>query len=88
MRKVKDDGEECEMLERAMEYAGMVGVELADMLTAVHKKVRALELQVPNQHMFRGDGLQNFIQDHQDQSLGARGGGPGRHTAGTSQGYG
>ena len=67
VRKVKDDREECEMLERAMEYARVVGVELADMLTAVHEKVWALELWVPAQHTFRGDSLQNFIRDHQDQ---------------------
>ena len=36
-----DDGEEYEGLERAMEYAGVVGAELADMLTAVHEKVKA-----------------------------------------------
>ena len=39
-----DDREENEVLDRAMEYAGAVGVEVMDMLTAVHKKVRALEL--------------------------------------------
>ena len=47
-----------------MEYAGVVRAELADMLTMVHEKVKALEPQVPTQHTFRGDGLQNFIQDH------------------------
>ena len=67
MRKVKGDGEEYEILDRAVEYTGVVGAELADMLTAVHKKVWALEPCVPAQHTFGGDGLQNFIQDHQDQ---------------------
>ena len=66
-RKAEYDREECETLERAMEYAGTVGAELVDMLTAVHKKVQALEPWVPAQHTFGGDGLQNFIHDHQDQ---------------------
>ena len=66
-RKANDDGEEYKGLERAMEYAGVVGIELADMLTLVYKKVQALEPWVPNQHTFRGDGLQNFIRDHQDE---------------------
>ena len=61
------DGEEYEGLERAMEYAGVVGAELADMLTAVHEKVKALEPRVPTQHTFSGDGLQNFIRDHQEE---------------------
>ena len=56
-RKAEDDGEECEALDWAMEYARTVGVEVVDMLAAVHKKVQALEPQVPNQHMFGGDGL-------------------------------
>ena len=38
-RKAKYDREECETLERAMEYARTIGVELADMLTAIHEKV-------------------------------------------------
>ena len=42
-RKADDDGEEYEGLERAMEYAGVVGAELADMLTAVNEKVKAIE---------------------------------------------
>ena len=33
------DGEECEVLDRAMEYARAVGVEVTDMLMAVHEKV-------------------------------------------------
>ena len=44
VRKAKDNREECKVLERAMEYTGTVGVELADMQTAVHEKVQALEL--------------------------------------------
>ena len=39
-----DDGEEDKVLNRAMEYAGVVGVEVVDMLMAVHEKVKALEL--------------------------------------------
>ena len=49
-----------------MEYAGAVGVEVADMLASVNKKVQAIKPHVPAQHTFRGDGLQNFIRDHQD----------------------
>ena len=45
-----------------MEYAGVVGAELADMLTAVNEKVKAIEPRVPAQHTFGGDGLQSFIQ--------------------------
>ena len=63
----KEDGEEHELLDRAMEYAGMVRLEVADMLMMVHEKVRMLEPRVPNQHTFRGDGLQNFIRDHQEE---------------------
>ena len=66
-RKADDDGEEYEGLERAMEYAGVVGAELADMLTAVNEKVKAIEPRVPAQHTFGGDGLQNFIRDHQEE---------------------
>ena len=66
-RKANDNGEEYEGLERAMEYAGVVGAELADMLTAVHEKVKAIEPRVPAQHTFGGDGLQNFIRDHQEE---------------------
>ena len=50
-----------------MEYAGVVGAELADMLTAVNEKVKEIEPQVPAQHTFGGDGLQNFICDHQEE---------------------
>ena len=50
-----------------MEYSRIVGMEVVDMLTSVHKKVRALESRVLTQHMFRGDGLQNFIHNHQDR---------------------
>ena len=42
-RKADDDGEEYEGLERAMEYAGVVGAELADMLTLVHEKVKVIK---------------------------------------------
>ena len=50
-----------------MEYAGVVGAELADMLMVVHEKVKVIEPRVPTQHTFGGDGLQNFIRDHQDE---------------------
>ena len=62
-----DDGEEYKGLERAMEYAGVIRAKLADMLTMVHKKVKAIEPRVPTQHTFSGDGLQNFIHDHQEE---------------------
>ena len=39
-----NDGEENKILDKAMEYAGAVGVEVVDMLTAVHEKVKALGL--------------------------------------------
>ena len=61
-----DNGEEDEVLDRAMEYAGAVGVEVTDMLMSVHEKVKDLELQVPAQNTFGGNGLQTFIRDHQD----------------------
>ena len=67
MRKGEDDGEECEALDWAMEYAGTVGVEVTDMLMTIHEKVHALEPQVPTQHTFGGDDLQNFIRNHQDR---------------------
>ena len=38
-RKAGADGEECEVLDWAMEYAGVVGAELVDMMTLVHEKV-------------------------------------------------
>ena len=61
-----DDGEENEVLDRAMEYTRAIRVEVVDMLMAVHEKVKALEPQVPTQHMFGGNGLQDFIHNHQD----------------------
>ena len=59
------DRENNEVLDRAMEYTGVVGVELADMLASVNLRLLAVKPHVPTQHMFRGDGLQNFIYDHQ-----------------------
>ena len=53
-------------LDRAMEYSGVVRVELADMLASVNLKVEVLVPCVPTQHTFRGGGLQNFIHHHQD----------------------
>ena len=67
MRKAEKDREEDKVLDRAMEYAGVVGVEVTDMLILVNKKVRAIKPRIPAQHMFGGDGLQNFICDHQDR---------------------
>ena len=61
---MEKDGEEDEVLDRAMEYAGVVGVEVANMLVLVNKKVQVIELCVPTQHTFGGNGLQNFICDH------------------------
>ena len=42
MRKAEGDSEESEVLDRAMEYAGVVGVELVDMLVSINLKVKAL----------------------------------------------
>ena len=41
-RSSEKDGEEAEVLDRAIEYAGVVGVELADILVSVNLKVEAL----------------------------------------------
>ena len=65
-RTDKEDGEEHELLDRVMEYAGMGGLEVMDMLMTINEKVHTLEPHVPKQHMFGGDSLQNFIHDHQD----------------------
>ena len=67
--KVRDsamDGENNKVLDRAMEYAGVVGVELVDMLVSVNSKVEDLVPRVPAQHTFGGDRLWNFICDHQN----------------------
>ena len=61
VRKAGADGEECEVLDQAMEYTSTVGVELVDMMMLVHGKVQALEPRVPAQYTFGGNGLQNFI---------------------------
>ena len=63
---MEGDSEENEVLDRAMEYTGVVGVELVDMLVSVNSKVEAIAPHMPMQHMFRGDSLPNFICDHQD----------------------
>ena len=42
-----------------MEYTRVVGVELADMLASINTRVL-------DQYTFSGDGLCQFIQDHQD----------------------
>ena len=47
------------MLDQVMEYTDAVGVELADMLVSIN--VRVLD-----QYMFGGNGLCQFMQDHQD----------------------
>ena len=61
------DRENNEVLDRAMEYTGVVGVELADMLVSINSRLLVIELCMPVQHMFGGDGLQDYIP------LGARG---------------
>ena len=66
VRKVGGDREESKVLDRAMEYARIVGVELVDMLVSINSKVKALAPQVLAQHTFGGDGLWNFICDYQD----------------------
>ena len=50
-----------------MEYAGVVGVELVDMLASINKKVEVIAPHMPTQHTFGRDGLQNFICNHQDR---------------------
>ena len=50
MRTDKEDREEHELLDRVMEYARTVGLEVTDMLMTVHEKVHALEPCVPDQH--------------------------------------
>ena len=49
--------ERNETLNRAMEYAGVVGVELVDMLASINSKVEAIAPCVPTQHTFGRDGL-------------------------------
>ena len=44
----------------------MVGVELVDILVSINPRVEELVPHVPMQHTFRGNGLQNFICNHQD----------------------
>ena len=66
VRNAEVDGEESTTMDRAMEYAGVVGVELADMLASINLKVEVLVPRVPAQHTFGRDRLQNFICDHQD----------------------
>ena len=66
MRGKPRDVERNETLDRAMEYVGVVGIELVDMLVSVNTKVEALVPHVPTQHIFSRDGLQNFIYNHQD----------------------
>ena len=58
-----DNGKENKVLDRVMEYAGAVGVEVTNMLMSVNEKLRNIESWVPAQHTFGGDGLQNFICD-------------------------
>ena len=61
VRRVMDDRKENKVLNRAMEYAGVVGVELADMLVFVNSEVKVIMPHMPMQHTFGGDSLQNFI---------------------------
>ena len=42
-RTDKEDGEEDELLDQAMEYAGTVGLEVMDMLMTINEKVHTLE---------------------------------------------
>ena len=49
-----------QMLDQMMEYTGVVGVEVLDMMATMNHHI--LE-----QERFSGDGLCQFIQDHQDQ---------------------
>ena len=49
-----------------MEYAGAVGVEVANMLASINEKVWVIRPHVLAQHIFGGNGLQNFIRDYQD----------------------
>ena len=65
-RKAEGDSKENKVLDRAIEYARVVGMELVDMLVSVNLKVEVIAPHMPMQHMFGGDGLQNFIWDHQD----------------------
>ena len=49
-RNTEGDGEENSVLDRAMEYARVVGVELADMLVSINLKVEVITPCVPTQH--------------------------------------
>ena len=53
-------------LDRVMEYVGTIGVEIADMLASVNLRVEELAPHMPVQHTFGGNGLHQFIGDHQD----------------------
>ena len=53
-------------LDRVMEYSRSVGVELVDMLASINLKVDELVPHMPTQHIFGGNGLCQFNQDHQD----------------------
>ena len=56
-RSAVNNGEGNKFLDWAVEYMGVVGVELVDMLASVNSKVEAIAPCMPTQHMFRGDGL-------------------------------
>ena len=66
VRSATTDRENNEGLDRAMEYTGVVGVELVEMLASINLRLLAIEPRMPAQHTFGGNGLQNFICDHQD----------------------
>ena len=66
VRSATTDRENNEGLDRAMEYTGVVGVELVDMLASINSRLLAVEPCVPTQHTYGGNDLQNFICDHQD----------------------
>ena len=47
-------------LDQAMEYTGAIGVEVLEMMAMINH-------HIPEQETFGGDGLHQFIQDHQDR---------------------
>ena len=66
VRGEPENDEKNETLNRAMEYAGVVGVKLVDMLASINSNVEVIIPCMPIQHTFGRDGLQNFIHNHQD----------------------
>ena len=60
VRSVTTNGENSKVLDRAMEYARVVGVELADMLVSINLRL-AIEPHMPVQHTFGGNSLQDYL---------------------------